>query len=80
MGGHYRPSKLSKKKIAQSTFPQIFVDRDADFASIKFRPGVEAYSYVKDGFLFCEDKQGRILELQILNLSHWKKPRIRSAA
>jgi len=30
---------------------------------------VEKKSYIKDGMIFCEDAKGRIIEIQILNLS-----------
>jgi hypothetical protein len=48
---------------------------DADFAAIKLAPGIEAKSYLKDGVLFSEDAKGRIIELQILNLSLTAQPK-----
>ncbi len=57
----------SKKKLGSK--PEIFMDRDNDFASIKIASGIEAKSYLKDGFVFSEDAKGRIIEIQILNLS-----------
>jgi len=50
----------------------VFVDADADFASIKIAPGVEARSYEKNGFVFCEDESGNVIEIQLLNLSSLK--------
>jgi hypothetical protein len=66
MGRHNGNGKLSKK-IAK--FPQITVDKENDFASIKIAKGVEHKSYEKEGFIFCEDKSGRVIEIQVLNLS-----------
>ncbi len=51
------------------------MDKDADFASIKLAPGIEAKSYLKDGVLFSEDAKGRVIELQILNVSLTTTPR-----
>jgi hypothetical protein len=64
----------------QENFPQVHVDRESDFASIKLAPGVETKSYVKDGFVFCEDKKGRVIEVQVLNLSELKKKKDEDAA
>jgi hypothetical protein len=50
MARHHRHDKVSKKIKAK--FPQIYIDKDADFASIKIAPGNEASSYVRDGFVF----------------------------
>jgi len=36
-------------------------------------PGIEEKSYEKDGILFSEDKSGRIIEIQVLNVSQFKK-------
>lgn len=47
----------------------------AYFACIKLAPGIEAKSYLKDGVLFSEDAQGRVIELQILNVSLTTTPR-----
>jgi len=71
-----KPSR--EKKVPQ--FPVVSIDKDADFASIKLAPGIEARSYLKDGVLFSEDAKGRVIELQIVNLSitttsRPKKPR-----
>ena len=71
MARHHRHDKVSKKIKAK--FPQIYVDKDADFASIKIAAGNEAKSYVRDGFVFCEDDKGQIIEIQVLNLSLLKK-------
>lgn len=59
--------KLSGKKVKKS--PEVFLDKDNDFASIRLASGVEAKSYEKDGFVFLEDSKGKIIEIQILNLS-----------
>ena len=67
MARNNRNGKLSNKKIKKS--PEIFLDKDNDFASIRLSPGVEKKSYEKDGFVFLEDKNGKIIEIQILNLS-----------
>jgi len=58
--------KLSKKV---KTTPEIYLDKENDFASIRLAPGIEAKSYEKDGFIFLEDKKGKVIEIQILNLS-----------
>ncbi len=62
-----------EKKTPQ--FPVVSIDKDADFASIKLAPGIEARSYLKDGVLFSEDAKGRVIELQIVNLSLTTTPR-----
>jgi len=56
-----------KKKL--DLFPKIYIDKENDFAAIKIAKGIEHKSYEKDGFVFCEDKAGRIIEIQVLNLS-----------
>jgi hypothetical protein len=71
MARHHDHGKLSKKM--KSTLPEIYQDTDSDFASIKISKGVEAKSYLKDGFVFCEDAKGNIIEVQILNLSKLAK-------
>ena len=48
--------------------PNIYIDAENDFASIKIKEGIEAKSYDKDGFVFCEDKDGNVIEIQILSL------------
>jgi len=63
--------KLSSKKTLKT--PEIFLDKDNDFASIRIGSGIEAKSYEKDGFLFSEDEKGNIIEIQILNLSSLAK-------
>ncbi|HXH29439.1 MAG TPA: hypothetical protein VNJ01_01380 [Bacteriovoracaceae bacterium] len=77
MAGHHDNDKLRKK--VNTKLPQVFVDKDADFASIKIAEGIEAKSYMKDGFVFSEDKKGNIIEVQILNLSEIKKSKKKSA-
>jgi hypothetical protein len=49
--------------------PEVYIDKENDFASIKIAMGTEARSYVQDGFVFCEDSDGNVIEVQILNLS-----------
>ena len=49
--------------------PKIHVDKENDFISIKIAKGTENKSYEKDGFIFCENKLGQVIEVQILNLS-----------
>ena len=71
-----RPQRArSVRKKTVIAFPVVHLDRDSDFASIKIAPGVEAKSYQKHGFIFCEDRRGRIIEIQILNLSSFRKKR-----
>ncbi|MBF0360911.1 MAG: hypothetical protein HQK49_07860 [Oligoflexia bacterium] len=72
---NHRNGKFSKKIIKKmiDEFPRIHLDKMADFASIKLKNGIEAKSYIKDGFIFCEDKSGKIIEIQILNLSKLKR-------
>lgn len=66
MGRDNGHGKLSKKI---EKFPKIIIDKENDFASIKIAKGIEFKSYEKDGFIFCEDRAGRIIEIQVLNLS-----------
>lgn len=66
MGRHNSHGKLSSKV---DSFPKVFIDKEHDFAAIKIAKGVEHKSYEKDGFVFCEDKSGKIIEIQVLNLS-----------
>lgn len=80
MGRHNGHGQVRKKKLKTSEYPQVFVDADADFASIKLAPGIEARSYEKDGFVFCEDKRGKVIEVQVLNLSELKRPKNHPAA
>ena len=49
--------------------PKIYIDTENDSASIKIKEGVEIKSYEKDGFVFCENEDGDIIEIQILNLT-----------
>ena len=69
MGRVNRDDQLRRKSVKESTYPEVYVDPDADFAAVKLAPGIEARSYVKDGVLFSEDKRGRVIEIQFLNLS-----------
>lgn len=73
MGRRNSHDSLSRKVRARRAFPQIYVDRDSDFASIKIAPGIEKKSYVKDGIVFCEDEKGQVIEIQVLNLSELNK-------
>lgn len=43
-------------------------DRKTEIDNVPYW-GVEKKSYIKDGMVFCEDEEGRIIEIQILNLS-----------
>ena len=72
MGRRNGNRPVRRKKVKPNKFPQVFVDADADFASIKIAPGVEARSYEKNGFVFCEDESGNVIEIQLLNLSSLK--------
>ncbi len=71
MDRHNSHGRLSKK--VSKKLPEIFIDKDLDFASIKLAKGVESKSYIKDGFVFCEDSRGRVIEIQVLNLSGLKR-------
>ena len=66
MGRNNSNGKLSKKV---DSFPRVFIDKENDFAAIKIAKGIEYKSYEKDGFIFCEDRSGRVIEIQVLNLS-----------
>jgi len=67
MARNHSNGKLSGKKLKKK--PEIFLDKDSDFASIRLADGIEAKSYERDGFVFLEDRKGKIIEIQILNLS-----------
>ena len=67
MARHHGASKLSAKKALKT--PEVSLDVENDFASIRLSSGIEAKSYEKNGFLFSEDSKGKIIEIQILNLS-----------
>jgi hypothetical protein len=69
-----KTTKERSKRSKQEKFPAVFVDRDADFESIRLGPGVEANCYLKDGIVFSEDAKGRVIEIQIVNLSLTTKP------
>jgi hypothetical protein len=73
MGRLNNHGPVRRQKVKPSAYPRVFVDPDADFASIKIAPGVEARSYEKGGFVFCEDKGGAVIEIQLLNLSSLKR-------
>lgn len=72
MGRRHGHGTIRRKGVKSSAYPQVYVDKDADFASIKLAPGVESKSYARDGFVFCEDARGRVIEIQVLNLSGLK--------
>lgn len=63
----YRYVMMENSKTAP--LPKIYIDKENDFISIKIAVGVENKSYEKDGFIFCEDKAGQVIEIQILNVS-----------
>ena len=75
MARNHRTRKLSTqvKRKKPHYVPQVLIDHDADFAAIKIAPGIEAKSYIVDGILFSENKSGKIIEIQVLNLSRLKK-------
>ena len=75
---HHHGSVRAKKGL--NAYPDVYIDRDADFASIKIAPGVESRSYVKDGIVVCEDQKGRIIEIQLLNLKSLLSSRKQLAA
>ena len=67
MGRNNNTDQLHSKKLEK--FPQVSLDHENDFASIKLAKGIEAKSFEKDGFLFSLDSKGKVIEVQILNLS-----------
>ncbi|MGE0633156.1 MAG: DUF2283 domain-containing protein [Pseudobdellovibrionaceae bacterium] len=66
MARHHSTHQLRDKKVK---YPLVKVDHDNDFASIKLAQGIEAKSFEKDGFIFSLDAKGKVIEVQILNLS-----------
>ena len=62
--------QLRNKKIE---FPRVEIDHENDFAAIKIAKGIEAKSFEKDGFIFSLDSKGKVIEVQILNLSFLAK-------
>ena len=65
-----RNGKFRKKaELNESSYPQVYIDQTSDFASIKLASGVESKSYSKDGFIFCEDPKGNVIEIQFLNFN-----------
>jgi hypothetical protein len=64
--------RVRNKKVTARKYPEIFIDEENDFASIKIAAGIEAKSFLKDGFVFCENAEGEIIEIQVLNLSQIK--------
>lgn len=53
--------------------PVIYIDHENDFASVKIKEGTESKSYEKEGFIFCENEKGEVIEIQILNLADLAK-------
>jgi len=66
MGRDNLARQLPNKKIE---YPLVKVDQENDFASIKLAQGVEAKSFERGGFLFSLDAKGKVIEVQIMNLS-----------
>lgn len=58
---------MKKKVVKKTSFPKVYQDKENDFVSIRLADGVEAKSYVKQGFVFLENTRGKIIEIQILN-------------
>lgn len=56
--------KSTKSKPKQ--FPEIYLDKKNGFTSIKLASGIESKSYLKSGFVFSENENGEIIEIQIL--------------
>jgi len=77
MGRRHSDDSLRKSQrtpVNKETFPQIEFDPFLDFGSIKLAPGIEARSFLKDGMVFLEDRDGHIIEIQFINLSQaWAK-------
>jgi hypothetical protein len=78
--GRSHPHGSVRNKKSVNEYPEVYIDKAADFASIKIAPGIESRSYVKDGIVICEDQKGRVLEIQLLNLKALLSPRKRLAA
>lgn len=78
MGNRNDHGSLRRKKLKNS-FPEIYIDRENDFASIRLADGLESKSYVRDGFVFLEDKKGQVIEIQVLNLSALAKLRTKAS-
>lgn len=82
MGSHHSHGELRSRK-SQKQLPLVFVDKESDFLSIRIGNGIESRSFVRDGIVFSLDKNGKIIEVQVLNLSLFdkkKKSRKNSAA
>jgi hypothetical protein len=54
-------------------YPKVSIDSEFGIAAITLAPGIEAKSYVQDGFLFSENADGEIIEIQILNVSSMQR-------
>lgn len=68
MARAHRNGSLRNKVKRSPRYPKIHVDSKAGFASIKLAPGLEAESFTKDGFVFCKNEAGEIIEIQVLHL------------
>jgi hypothetical protein len=82
MGSHHSHGELRSRK-SQKALPLVFVDKESDFLAIRVGEGIEARSFVRDGIVFSLDKNEKVIEVQILNLSLFdkkKKTRKTSAA
>lgn len=81
MGRHHSSRKLSdKKSMRKPSYPKVSIDREHDYLSVKLAPGIESKSYLKRGFLFSEDKNGRVIEIQLLNMSDFGKSKRKRVA
>jgi len=78
MDRSHRHGSLRNHKVGGYT--KIHVDQSSDFASIKVAPGIESRSYVKNGVVVCEDSNGRVIEIQLLNLKSLLSTKGRLAA
>ena len=61
-------------------FPKILIDQKNDFASIQLKNGIEKKSYLKNGIIFSEDKNGNFIEIQILNLKKFLTNKLKKAS
>lgn len=61
--GKLSKKKVTKKKTSKTIYPEILVDKDNNFLSIKLKEGIEKKSYSKKGILFSENEEGEIIEL-----------------
>jgi len=61
-----KQTKAAPKKPKSKKFPEIFLDKKNGFTSIKLASGIETKSYIKRGFVFSENENGEVIEIQIL--------------